>query len=469
MRRVPGVIASLLLIACEAPRWGEGGMTLPGAVGAEGVTLHLHKMDLEAAGAEVREAITAGGGGALDSLGETTIDPPLDLGDVSLELDADGLVVAIAIAETILAPQESWGRGRHDMTCEPRLGVGPGTVRVPLSFSADALGRLDATLGSRAAWQGPLAPAPDDTCTSDDIQAELTARLLDATAGHVASRVAPHVTAAIGGRLPTRFGAFAGPGSDAALRARAEAPVTRVDDGLAVHFSLQVVAETADCLAPLRLVPPPYPAEAQPPPADNPARQELRVPAAAVQLLVDAFALGGGACGWRGALAGPFDAGSDALGWPAPWRASDAISPEDHGDAAPTIILDWQPEGLPAISATGDGALAVDVGRVTVDVYLDIQGAHLRVATVVAGVTLSLPLEVGEDGAVALGVVAAKVEIERVDGALLPPPEAVGVGEALRRSVERALSGALLTPLPPGFEGAKLEVLEGGAIALRRR
>lgn len=472
MRSVGSVFWALLLLACEAPRWGDGGMIAPGSVGVKGVSLRLDEAALATLSDELRSAIAAAGLDRLDTLGDTTIYPSLDLGAVSLELDAEGLVVAIAVAETTLAPREAWVEDENEAPCMPRLTVGPGTLRVPVSFTTDALGRLDASVPARAAWQGPLAPAPEDTCTSDDIQEALTTRLLDATAAHIASAIAPRVTASIGGRLPARFGAIAGPGSEAILRALPDLPVTRVDDGLAVHFSLHVLAETADCLAPLRLSAPPYPAAANDGDRDTDGRGSagLLVPATAVQLLVDAFVLGGGTCGWSGALAGPFlsaGAEGEAMGWPAAWAA--AVGSDGASGEPRTIVVDWQPDGLPVVTGGADGALAVDAGRATLHVYLRIEGAYLRVASVVARASLTLPLEVTPDGVLALGMVVADVEVEKVEGALLPSPEGRALGEALARSVVARLSGAALAPLPPGLEGSDAMVFESGDIALRPR
>ncbi len=455
MRAVGLVAWCAVCVACQPPEWGKGAPIPPGAVGVDGVTLRLDATAIATTGAEIAAALVAAGRNRLGALGGVTLETPLDVGAVTLELGEQGLIVVVAVGETTVTVD---GDGAP---CMPRLLLGPGTLRVPLAYTTDALGRLDAQVPSRASWQGPLAPVEDDTCTSNENPEAVTELLLDAVAAHVRAEVVPLVTSAIGGLLPARFATTGGPGAEAALRARADAPVTRADDGLAVHYALHVNAATADCLAPFRLAATDDTGARREPWGGGAGGHGLLVPVRAVQVLVEAWALQGNICGFNGFLAGPFALTADASAWPAPWSGLEGVG------GGGRVVIDWQPDGPPAVTGAAEGALAVDLGPVRFDAYLEIEGAFLRVASATGDVALAAELDVTVDGFLALGEVRVALELDGVEGYLLPPPDAGALADALAQSVEATLSGVRVAPIPPGLTVVAVEVTEHGDVALR--
>ncbi|MCB9787158.1 MAG: hypothetical protein H6744_10755 [Deltaproteobacteria bacterium] len=481
-------LAGLVLGGCAAGFWGQGlgsdappaGQATPNAMvlvlGEAGWSVAAQRVakDLTAAfpdGLEFDSALPAPSDGGASAVGVGFESARLHTGAVELGVDPLGVTLEVtATLEPMALTLELGGQS----LCEVSVAFDGAALRGTVALTRTKLGRVHAGGLGAVSLEAPGALVDLSECPDIGLSAGgrftgasdgyLTEAVLDAVALEAFNALAPTladaVPEAMGLDIATdatvRFGDD-GVG-EGWVRARVRASEAEQDNwwqlaGARLHVPYAVALETKGhpCApAPDRAVAPPTAI----PTVD--AEAALLLAPSIVEQAVWGLWRSGGLCGERIAHDLSWRADELAPGWP----ALDALPPETAltvrvwPDEAPELVLD---------TVGGEARAALSVPSWTLELYAELDGARVRLATITVGFEVEASFAVSADRAVWLVPEAVTVTAAGSAAGLLraPAPEmAEGLAAPLADALLSARPIWWLPPFP--LEPHDHVTLEGG-------
>lgn len=450
---------------CTTLPWGNGGLgeEVPAeAIDPNGLVRVLGPSDLIAAAARLTnlipvrwaDGLTVGGMLSLDA-GGTLIDATIDgvviePGPVQLTLGPQGLELTLGVT---IGPAP-FDAGDADATvCAPTLSADGALLAFDLGLVTDKLGRVQAVLVGQPHFEGAALNVDWSGCVDGIIAAvldELTDELWDALADVTADAIAPDlllaVPPALGLDLATgiagtvaadAMGAGYARLSVAAAEADGATVWRRVGGVLVVPYGVGITTDPHPCMPALALPnigssPLPGPGSADPGTA--------LLSAAVVRQAITAGWLAGAACGSHATRGVEVPAEELAAMWPALGR----LPP-----ATPLSLQIW-PREAPSVGLAIGGAdrLVIGTGLVDIDLYAELDGAQVRLASMTIDADTVLGVRIGATGWITLAPEEVTLRASGArSGLLVAPP--LDAAEALLRPVVLALlDGRPLLSLP---------------------
>ena len=501
--RVGGLVLAAALAAvlaatgCVAQSWGPDGQgerppSLEQAVD-NGLAITLGPKALKVAGARLRARLEAvwpdgltvnassGGPAALaaDGLGADGLSvdwevASLHLSDATLEAGPAGLTARLSWS---VEPLSAHVVGLSKEPCALTLGAGTLHTEGRVSLARGALAEVDATFVPAAETALYDADVPADACgllwdpaLAEDARAGTGAALGQAMWKVLEPAAGPAVVAALG--LDVTGGATLSVGGDGlgagtvtmqvGASEGASGGLAKLAGGaLVVPLAVGVEVARHPCVGPRDLPQPLLQA--------LPSLGELGDAAVSLHVGVIERALvgvwaSGIACGDHLQDLAPFPADEARAAWPA--------LGERLGGDAPLDLRVWPEAPLEvALAEAEDGvSLTLRLARVRMELMVTLDGARVRVVTLVASVAVGGGLEITHDGALWLNLQQLEVsQLETQPGLLADPPETLA--RSLAAPVVRgALVGYPLWTLPPvpsAAEGALRAHLKDGYVVFR--
>lgn len=347
-----------------------------------------------------------------------------------------------------------------DLPCTISVTIADGEIDVPMSFTADKLGRIQGVVLAGATFHSTSEVTPNAILKADlsacvgavDPGAHLAAlgqAFTDAAVRAVGDVLAGELPAALG--LDVAFGWSAAVNADAlgtgflrtALRGLASELVMRQAEAVQVAFALTIEADPHPCMAPFALAVPRVAA----PTTTLPPGAALHIES--LERMVAASWLAGATCAEHLGVI-PIASAPLAAAWPALER----LGPDAE------VSLELWPASLPRVTADPDmvDGVVLETGRLRAEIMVSYAGARWRAATVVVDLSIAGGLWVDDAGAVSFDPAAIEATPLLLEAGLLSAPEEGAIAALLPPLVEALVLGRPLarvpTPLAPLEEGA---------------
>ncbi|TNF30241.1 MAG: hypothetical protein EP329_13925 [Deltaproteobacteria bacterium] len=467
-RRVLGalVVAALAATgACGTLPWGNGGLgdEVPAeAIDPNGLVRVIGAEDLTAAAARLTNLVPARWADGLAVAGVVS----LYGNETPLDANIDGVVVQpgpiqLAFADDLLevrlgvtiapAPLETYDAG--PLTCAPILSADGGVLALELGLVTDKLGRVQAVLvgaprleGDALAvdWSGCLDGLPGDALDA------LTEELWDALAEVTADAIAPDLLVA----LPSSLGLELATGASGTVAADAigagyarvsvaadgddgDAVWRRVGDAFVVPFGVGITVEHHPCMPELAL---PIIGTSALPGTGSAKPGTALLSAAVVRQAIIAGWFAGAACGSHASEAVELPASALAAAWP----ALDRLPP-----STPLSIQLW-PREAPSVGLAIGGAdrLTIGTGLVDVDLFAELDGALVRLASMTVDADAVMGVEIDATGWVILAPEDVTLRASGARAGLLSAPPLDAAQAVLVPIVQALVAGRPLLVLP---------------------
>ncbi|PKN59498.1 MAG: hypothetical protein CVU56_00260 [Deltaproteobacteria bacterium HGW-Deltaproteobacteria-14] len=450
---------------CTTLPWGNGGLgdEVPAeAIDPNGLVRVLGPSDLVAAAARLTNLIPVrwadgltiegllsldAGGASIDAMIDGVVIEP---GPVQLALGSAGLAVSVGVT---IAPAPLADRDATVVLCAPKLSADGALLAFDLGLVTDKLGRVQAVLVGEPRFEGAALSVDWSGCGDvvvatalDELTDELWGALADVTADAIAPDLLLAVPPALGLDLATGIaGTVAadamGSGyarlSVAADEADGDAVWRSVGDVLVVPFGVGITADTHPCMPALvlpRIGVSPLPGSGSAEPGT------ALLSAAVVRQAITAGWLAGAACGSHATRGVEVPAEELAAMWPALGRLP----------AATPLSLQVWPREAPSVGLAIGGAdrLVIGTGLVDIDLYAELDGAQVRLASMTIDADTVLGVRIGATGLVTLAPSEVTLRASGARAGLLAAPP-LDAAEALLRPVVLALlDGRPLLSLP---------------------
>jgi|GEM_PF-2675063 len=466
-RALGGLVAAWLLAGsgCTTIPWGNGGLAdeIPAdARDPHGIVRVLGAEDLNAAAARLtnlvptqwENGLAVGGMVTLDA-NDTLLDADIDgvvvePGPIQIALGGAGLEVRLGVS---IAPVHFETYDTTTATCAPTLSAEGGVLVLDLGLVTDKLGRVQPVLVGAPRlegedlvvdWSGCLDGAPAPLLDS------LTDALWDALADVTADAIAPELLAglppALGLDLATGLSGTVAADAIGAGYARfsvmadtddAVAVWQRVGDAIVVPFGVGISAEQHPCMPALALPamgtsPLPGPGSAEP--------KTALISAAVVRQAIIAGWFAGAACGSHATSGVEIPAEMLAAAWPALARlpAETALSVQLWPRESPSV----------ALAIGGADQLTVGTGLVDVDLFAELDGALVRLASMTVDADAVLGVRIDATGWVTLAPEDVTLRASGTRAGLLSAPPLDAAEAVLVPIVQSLLSGRPLLVVP---------------------
>ena len=467
-RSMRATILALLLASgagCTMLPWGNGGLgdeLPPEAIDPNGLVRVIGPEDLVAAAWRLTNLVPVRWADGL-AIGDTLA---LEVGGAAVDADIVGIVVWPGPIQLGLAPEGL----RVDLgitiapapvaladgiggPCAPAISAEGLVLELRLALGTDKLGRVQAVLVGDPSFVGP-APAVDwSGCGAEALQPALdalTAALWRALAGATADALAPDlqttVPRALGLDLATGVtGTVAadaiGSGfarlSVAAIEPEGAPVWSRVGDALVVPYGVGITADGHPCMPALAL---PQIGASALPGAGSAEPGSVLLSARVVRQALTAVWLAGAACGAHATGGIEVPADDLAAAWPALGRL-----PAN----TPLSIQLW-PREAPSVGLAIGGAdrLTVGTGLVDVDLYAELDGAEVRLASMTIDVDAVLGVWIGPTGVVTVTPEDVTLRATGTRAGLLVAPPLAAAEAVVTPIVIALLDGRPLLALP---------------------
>ena len=441
---------------CTTLPWGGGGLgeEVPAeATDPHGLVRVLGEADLVAAAARLTHPLPPAWAEGVALVGEVTLTAGeaevvaaleglvVEPGPIQLALTPAGLEVRVGVA--LWAPEagDPWAQA---VACAPSAWAEAATLTFTVGLASDKLGRVQAALLGGAGLSGEGLGVDWGGCVGAELASWLEAlegELWGAVAEAAAEALAPEVLAALPAALGLDLatGAAGSVASDAVGAGFARLSVAAVapDGGevwrphgagsWVVPFGVGITAEAHPCMPALALpavTTTPLPSRAAG------AGGGLLVGAGVVRRAIAAAWVAGAACGTHASWGVEVGAADLAPAWPALARLP----------AGTAVSLAIWPREAPSVGLAIRGAdrLTVATGLLDLDLFAEIDGATVRLASVTLGAEVEVAVKVDPSGLVTLAPEVVRLSASGAREGLFGAPP-LAVAEAVLQPIALAL------------------------------